>query len=58
MNEDIVEVTMDEIRALAGEVLAALGVERVEMDEGEEAVVRRAVEEWKRGKAREKGDGL
>lgn len=58
MNEGIVEVTRDEIRALAGEVLEALGVERVEMDEDEREVVRKAVEEWKRGKAREMGNGI
>jgi hypothetical protein len=58
MNEGIVEVTRDEIRALAGEVLAALGVEKVEMDEDERETVRKAVEEWKRGKTREMGEGV
>lgn len=57
-NGSLEELSREDVRALAGEVLGALGVERVEMDEGEEAVVRRAVEEWKRGKAREMGNGI
>lgn len=58
MNEGIVEVTRDEIRALAGEVLAALGVEKVEMDGEEQEAVKRAVDEWRRRRAREKDEGI
>lgn len=52
------QLSREDVGALAGEVLEALGVEKVEMDEEEEAVVRRAVEEWKRGKTREMGVGV
>lgn len=52
------ELSREDVRALAGEVLEALGVERVEMDEGEVDAVQRAVEAWKRGKAQEMGDGI
>ena len=52
------ELSREDVRALAGEVLEALGVETVEMDEGEVDAVQRAVDEWRRGKAREMGDGI
>lgn len=48
MNEGKFELTRDEVKALAGEVLDALGVERNKMDEGEREVLRKAVEEWRR----------
>ena len=43
------ELSREDVRALAGEVLEALGVERVEMDGEEQEAVKRAVDEW-RGK--------
>ena len=52
------ELSREDVSALAGEVLEALGVEKVEMDEGEVDAVRRAVEAWKRGKAQEKDEGI
>lgn len=58
MNEGTQELSRGEIRQLAGQVLVAIGVEKVELDEGEEDAVRRAVEAWKRGKAQEMGDGI
>lgn len=58
MNEGTRELSREEIRQLAGQVLAAIGVEKVEMDEGEVDAVQRAVEAWKRGKAQEMGDGI
>ena len=52
------ELSREDIRALAGEVLEALGVEKVEMEGEEQEAVKRAVEAWKRGKAQEMGDGI
>ena len=51
-------LSREDVRALAGEVLEALGVETVEMDEEELEVVRKAVEAWRKGKAQEMGDGI
>ena len=44
------ELSREDVRALAGEVLEALGVETVEMDEEEREAVRKAVEAWRKGK--------
>lgn len=47
------ELSREDVRALAGEVLEALGVETVELDEGEQKVIRKAVEEWRKRKGNE-----
>lgn len=47
------ELSREDVRALAGEVLEALGVETVELDEGEQEVIRKAVEEWRKRKGNE-----
>lgn len=44
------ELSREDVRALAGEVLEALGVERVEMDGEEQEAVKRAVEKWRAAK--------
>lgn len=51
-------LSREDVRALAGEVLEALGVEKVEMDGEEQEAVKRAVEEWRRRRAREKDEGI
>jgi hypothetical protein len=52
MNEgmQVKEFSREEIRQIAEETLRALGVETKEMSEGESEVVRKAVEEWRKGK--------
>lgn len=50
MNEGTREFTMEEVREIAGETLKALGVEKVEMDEEEREVIRKAAEEWRERK--------
>lgn len=52
------ELSREDVRALAGEVLEALGVETVELDEGEQEVIRKAVEEWRRRRAQKKDEGI
>ena len=47
------ELSREDVSALAGEVLEALGVETVELDEGEQEVIRKAVEEWRKRKGNE-----
>ena len=49
------ELSREDVRALAGEVLEALGVETLEMDEEELEVVRKAVEAWRKGKGEDSG---
>lgn len=44
------ELSREDVRALAGEVLEAVGVEKVEMDGEEREAVRKAVEAWRKGK--------
>lgn len=59
MNEGKFEtLTRDEVKALAGEVLDALGVEKAEMTDEEREILRRAVEDWRRKKAYEKDEGI
>jgi len=50
------QLSREDVRALAGEVLEALGVEKVEMDGEEQEAVKRAVDEWRRRRAREKDE--
>jgi transketolase N-terminal domain/subunit len=44
------ELSRDDVSALAGEVLEALGVEKVEMDGEDQEAVKRAVEAWRAAK--------
>ena len=53
MNEGRKELSREDIRQIAEETLKALGVETVELDDGEMDVIRRAVEEWRNGKGNE-----
>ena len=53
MNEGTREFTSDELRQIAEETLKALGVEPVELDDGERDVIRMAVEEWRKRKGNE-----
>ena len=50
MNEGTMgnEFSREEIREIAEETLKALGVEPVELDDGEREVIRKAVEEWRK----------
>lgn len=59
MNEGmkVKEFSREEIREIAEETLKALGVEPVELDDGEREVIRKAVEEWRKGKAEKRGEG-
>ena len=52
MNEgmQVKEFTREEIREIAEETLRALGVEPVELDDEEQDVIRKAVEEWRNRK--------
>lgn len=58
MNEGTRELSREEIRQLAGQVLAAIGVEKVELDEAERAVIEKVADEWRRRRAREKDEGI
>ena len=49
-NNGLDNLNREDVRALAGEVLGALGVEKVEMDEEEREAVKRAVEAWRAAK--------
>ena len=54
MNEGKFEtLTRDEVKALAGEVLEAMGVEKAEMTDEEREVLRRAIEDWRRQKKKD-----
>ena len=53
MNEGNKAFSSDEIRQIAEETLKALGVEPVEMDDGERDVIRKAMEEWRNRKGNE-----
>ena len=54
MNEGKFEtLTRDEVKALAGEALEALGVEKAEMTDEEREVLRRAIENWRRQKKKD-----
>ena len=57
MNEGtkVKEFTREEIRQIAGETLKAMGVEPVELDDGEKKVIRRAAEEWRERKKMNEG---
>ena len=55
MNEGTREFTREEIRQIAEETLKALGVEPVELDDGERDVIRKAVEEWRGRKKMNEG---
>lgn len=59
MNEGtrVNEFSREEIREIAEETLKALGVEKVEMDEWEREVIRKAVEAWRMGKIEKRGEG-
>lgn len=58
MNEGNREWSREEIRALAREVLDALGVEKADLDDEEREILRRAVEDWRRRKKeRAAGEG-
>ena len=59
MNEgsNVKEFSREEIREIAEETLKALGVDNVEMDDGEREVIRKAVEEW-RGRKGKGNEGL
>ena len=48
MNEGTSKFTREELRQIAEETLKALGVEPVELDDGERDVIRKAVEEWRK----------
>lgn len=51
MNEGKFEtLTSDEVKALAGEVLEAMGVEKAEMTDEEREILRRSIEDWRRQK--------
>lgn len=52
MNEGtwVKEFTREEIREIAEATLRAIGVEPVELDDGERDVIRKAVEEWRKRK--------
>lgn len=59
MNEGKFEtLTRDEVKALAGEVLEALGVEKAEMTDEEREVLRRAIENWRRQKKKKDDEGI
>lgn len=49
-NNGLDHLSREDVRALAGEVLAAIGVKPVEMDEEELEAVRKAVEAWRKKK--------
>ena len=55
MNEGTSKFTREELRQIAEETLKALGVEPVELDDGERDVIRRAVEEWRKRKKMNEG---
>ena len=55
MNEGTREFTREEIRQIAEETLKALGVETGELDDGEQEVIRKAVEEWRGRKKMNEG---
>lgn len=46
MNERTREFTREEIRQIAGETLKAMGVEPVELDDGEREIVERLAKNW------------
>lgn len=48
MNEGRKKLSREEIRQIAEETLKALGVEPVELDDGEREVIRKAAEEWRK----------
>lgn len=52
MNEGNSKFTREELRQIAEETLKALGVEPVELDDGERDVIRKAVEEWRKRKGK------
>ena len=52
------ELSREDVRALAGEVLEDLGVEPVTITDEDREVIQRAAEEWKRRKAQENGEGI
>lgn len=49
------ELSREDVRALAGEVLETVGVVRAEIGEEEREVIRRAAEDWRRRRDGEKG---
>ena len=53
MNEGTSKFSREELRQIAEETLKALGVEPVELDDGERDVIRKAVEEWRKKKMNE-----
>lgn len=57
MNEGtkVKEFSREEIRQIAEETLKALGVETGELDDGEQEVIRKAVEEWRGRKKMNEG---
>ena len=46
MNEGTREFTREEIRQIAGETLKAMGVEPVELNDGEREVIERLARNW------------
>ncbi len=46
MNERTREFTREEIRQIAGDTLKAMGVEPVELDDGEREIVERLAKDW------------
>ena len=51
------ELTREETRALADEVLAALGVTKGDMDDEERANLRRMIDDWRRRRQAAKDEG-
>jgi len=52
------QLSREDIGELAGEVLRAMGVEKVEIGEEEKAVIEGIAEAWMRNRAREKDEGI
>ena len=50
------ELTREESKALAEALLDALGLPKPELDDEEREVIRRAVQEWRQGKAAKYGE--
>ena len=46
MNEGTREFTREEIRQIAGETLKAMGIEPVELDDGDREIVERLAQAW------------
>ena len=51
------ELTREESKALAGALLDAMGLPEPDLDDEEREVIRRAVREWRSGKAAKDGEG-